>query len=193
MWWKLIQYWVRLFVIILGWISCAGAPTQTERLILLLGLGRKSSPQVPQLPEYNILPPPIIDNSLHQALLPDNGFIDNGLEQALLPDFLTQPNTIPTQTPRRKRQVKKCSHRPQCLKYWDESRGTDKIHRIKVIYNFIYKSSLLLKTIDAKSSSLKLMAASQQSLAALCSLLQLPIASVLVQSYLLSSVVTLST
>ncbi len=36
------------------------------------------------------------------------------------------------------------------------------------IFNF------LLKTIDAKSSSLKLMAASQQSLAALCSLLQLP-------------------
>ncbi len=34
---------------------------------------------------------------------------------------------------------------------------------------------LLLKTIDAKSSSLKLMAASQQSLAALFSLLQLPI------------------
>ncbi len=40
----------------------------------------------------------------------------------------------------------------------------------------------LLKTIDAKSSSLKLTAASQQSLAALFSLLKLPIASVLVQS-----------
>ncbi len=41
---------------------------------------------------------------------------------------------------------------------------------------------LLLKTIDAKSSSLKLMATSQQSLVALFSLLQLPIASVIVQS-----------
>ncbi len=38
---------------------------------------------------------------------------------------------------------------------------------------------------------LKLMAASQQSLAALLSLLQLPIASVLVQSYLVSRVATL--
>ncbi len=35
---------------------------------------------------------------------------------------------------------------------------------------------IVVKTIDAKSSSLKLIAASQQSLAALFSLLQVPIA-----------------
>ncbi len=55
----------------------------------------------------------------------------------------------------------------------------------------IQTQRLGIKTIDAKSSSLKInVMAASVSLAALFSLLQLQIASVLVQSYLLSRVAT---
>ncbi|XP_064402099.1 uncharacterized protein LOC135347910 isoform X2 [Halichondria panicea] len=75
------------------------APTQKDRLILLLGLGAKSTPQ-PKVKPISIL-------SKFTSGINSSGLI----------------STTPTKLPLRRKRRTRCSHQSQCLQFWDESRG----------------------------------------------------------------------